>query len=154
MRRTDRRSRERGTLLMELALVMPFLILTLMMVLEGSRLVRTHQVLNNAAREGARLSVLPDNCNACPGGAGSIDEVKTAVIHYASQNGITLTADNITIDQTVVVATASGTSFQGSRVTVNYSYSVGFLSVFSWLGVPGTYTLQAGVVFQNFYSST
>ena len=56
MKRTKNGTAEKGSVLMELVLVLPLLVLIVMLVLEGSKLVRTHQVLNNAAREGARLS--------------------------------------------------------------------------------------------------
>jgi Flp pilus assembly protein TadG len=144
MRPTRTASQERGAMLMELALLLPLLVLIVMLVLEGSRLVRTHQVLNNAAREGARLSVQPEN-------QGSPGDIATEVVTYATQNGVAITAGNVTINQAALIPTSSGVSMSASVVTVNYSYTVNYLSVFSWLGVPSTYTLQGAAEFRNFY---
>jgi Flp pilus assembly protein TadG len=144
MRRTRNASRQRGAVLMELAIVLPLLVLIIMLVLEGSRLVRTHQILNNAAREGVRLSVQPEN-------QGSTADITTEVVTYATQNGVPLAAGNVTINQSVLIPTPSGVSIRASQVTVNYSYTLNYLAVLTWLGVPGTYTLQGAAEFRNFY---
>jgi Flp pilus assembly protein TadG len=144
MKRTKKSPREKGSVLMELALVLPLLILIVMLVLEGSKLVRTHQVLNNAAREGARLSVQPEN-------QGATTDITTEVINYASQNGVPLAAGDITINQSALIAMPSGVSISASQVTVTHSYTMSYLSVFTFLGVPGTYTLRGSAEFRNFY---
>jgi len=144
MKRTKKGPREKGSVLMELALVLPLLILIVMLVLEGSKLVRTHQVLNNAAREGARLSVQPEN-------QGVTADITTEVINYASQNGVPLAAGDVTINQSALIAMPSGVSISASQVTVTHNYTMSYLSVFTFLGVPGTYTLQGTAEFRNFY---
>ena len=144
MKRTKKSPREKGSVLMELALVLPLLILIVMLVLEGSKLVRTHQVLNNAAREGARLSVLQEN-------QGATADVTTEVINYASQNGVPLAAGDVTVNQSALIAMPSGVSISASQVTVTHSYTMSYLSVFTFLGVPGTYTLRGSAEFRNFY---
>jgi len=144
MKPTSAASKERGAMLMELALLLPLLVLIVMLVLEGSRLVRTHQVLNNAAREGARLSVQPEH-------QGNTADIATEVVAYATQNGVPITAGAVTIDQGASIPTPSGVSMSASVVTVNYSYTVNYLSVFTWLGVPSTYALQGTAEFRNFY---
>ena len=144
MKRTKKGPREKGSVLMELALVLPLLILIVMLVLEGSKLVRTHQVLNNAAREGARLSVQPEN-------QGVTADITTEVINYASQNGVPLAAGDITINQSALIAMPSGVSISASQVTVTHNYTMSYLSVFTFLGVPGTYTLRGSAEFRNFY---
>lgn len=143
MRRTKNASRQRGAMMLELALVMPLLVLIVMLVLEGSRLVRTHQVLNNAAREGVRLSVQPEN-------RANTTDIVTQVITYASENGVTINSGNVNVNQSATIATPSGVSMTASVVTVTYSYKMNYLSVFSWLGVPSTYTLQGAAEFRNF----
>ena len=144
MKRTKKGPREKGSVLMELALVLPLLILIVMLVLEGSKLVRTHQVLNNAAREGARLSVQPEN-------QGVTADITTEVINYASQNGVPLAAGDVTINQSALIAMPSGVSISASQVTVTHSYTMSYLSVFTFFGVPGTYTLKGTAEFRNFY---
>jgi hypothetical protein len=60
-------------------------------------------------------------------------------------------AGNVTINQTIVVPMPDGVSIQASLVTVNYTYTLRYLAVFAWLGVPPTYTLQGSAQFRNFY---
>lgn len=145
MRPTKKSRRQRGAVLMEFALTLPLLVLIMMVVLEGSRLIRTHQVLNNAAREGARLSVQTENA--------STTDVTNEVIAYASQNGISVPGGNVTVNQTFSIPTASGVAIQASKVTVTYTYTVQYLGVFTWLGVPKTYSLTGQAVFRNFATS-
>lgn len=144
MRRTKPACGEQGAMLMELALLLPLLILIVMLVLEGSHLVRTHQVLNNAAREGVRLSVQPEN-------QGSTGDIANEVVTYASENGVSITTGNVTVNQAASIPTSSGVSMSASVVTVSFAYKVNYLSVFSWLGVPSTYQLQGAAEFRNFY---
>lgn len=141
MRRT-RRARERGAVFMEFALTLPLLILIVMLVLEGSRLVRTHQILNNAAREGARLSSLQAN-------QGQPAGIITQVVNYAAENGVSISSTEVTINQSVLIPTASGISISASQVTIDHPYTVNYLTVFTWLGVPATYTLEGRAVFRN-----
>src|SRR5213594_5269896 len=55
---------ERGTALLETALTLPLLLLVSVSIFEFGRAYQTWQVLTNAAREGARIAVLP---NPAPG---------------------------------------------------------------------------------------
>src|SRR5262245_65553320 len=59
--RTPARHRrgERGAALLEVALTLPLLLLVCVGILEFGRAYQTWQVLTNAAREGARIAVLP-----------------------------------------------------------------------------------------------
>lgn len=151
MRPTRTMPKQQGTMLMELALLLPFLILILMLVLEGSQLVRTHVVLNNAAREGARLSVVQENQEKLPD-VVRIPAIKAAVVAYAAQNHVTITDADVDVNQTVTVPMPAGYgALTASRVTVTNTYALGYLAVFTWLGIPGTYTLQGSAQFQNFY---
>jgi hypothetical protein len=52
---------QRGTLIAEFAVVLPVVILLTLLVAEGANLLRVYQVVANAAREGARLSMLPQD---------------------------------------------------------------------------------------------
>jgi Flp pilus assembly protein TadG len=128
----------------ELALMLPLLILMIMIVLEGSALVRTHQILNNAAREGARLSVIEES-------RGHTADIVTQVIAYAAQNGVTLTAGEVVINQSAWIPVAGAPAIYASQVTVTHSYTFNYLAVFAWLGVPSTYALQGAAEFRNYY---
>src|SRR5437763_12258044 len=64
---------ERGTALMETALTLPLLLLVSVSIFEFGRAYQTWQVLTNAAREGARVSVLPN---------AAVGDVKQRVVDY------------------------------------------------------------------------
>ena len=143
MRRTKKISGQRGAMLLELALVLPLLLLIVMLVLSLTLVVRTHQVLNNAAREGARLAVQPEN-------KGNTADITTQVSNYASQNGVTITAGNVTINQNALIANGA-TSISASIVTVDYTYSPNFVAVLALLGAPTSFQLEGKAEFRNFY---
>lgn len=65
-----RRSRERGRgqALLEFALVAPIFFFILFAILEFGRAVYVTQVLNNAAREGARYAIVHGAASQCPSG--------------------------------------------------------------------------------------
>lgn len=67
MSRHHRRS-SRGQALVEFALIAPLFILALMSVIEFGRAVYTIQILNNAAREGARYAIVHGASSGCPSG--------------------------------------------------------------------------------------
>src|SRR4051794_1256539 len=118
--RARRHTSQRGSQLVELALVMPILLVLGMIVSEGAGMVRTHQVLNNAARTGARLSILETNkmldCTDCTCPRTCVtDQLKAAIKGYASANGVSDLLDSeITIVQDHVVASGSS-SFKMSQ---------------------------------------
>jgi len=51
---------ERGQALLEAAMTLPLLLLVSVSIFEFGRAYQTWQVLTNAAREGARVAVLPN----------------------------------------------------------------------------------------------
>jgi len=55
---------ERGTALIETAMTLPLLLLVSVGIFEFGRAFQTWQVLTNAAREGARLAVMPGSTDA------------------------------------------------------------------------------------------
>ena len=57
---------ERGAALLEAAITIPMLLLISVGIFEFGRAWQTWQVLTNAAREGARLAVLPTRPRAPP----------------------------------------------------------------------------------------
>ena len=71
---------ERGSALLEMALTLPLLLLVSVAIFEFGRAYQTQQVLTNAAREGARMAVLPD---------ASTDTSETRVRQYMAQGRLT-----------------------------------------------------------------
>ena len=69
MRFGSRRSgRDRGQSLVEFALVAPIFILTILCIIEFGRAVYTAQMLQTAAREGARYAIVHGSSSLCPSG--------------------------------------------------------------------------------------
>jgi len=63
--RTEKKWREdRGSSTVEFALVLPALMLVIFGIFEFGRMFMTYQMLNSAAREGARIAALPGSDNA------------------------------------------------------------------------------------------
>src|SRR6476646_2795132 len=55
---------ERGQALLEMAMTLPLLLLVSVSIFEFGRAYQTWQVLTNAAREGARVAILPGSTTA------------------------------------------------------------------------------------------
>src|ERR1043165_6975619 len=103
MKRTDRiagrsavfqpkKRQKRGTALIELAMVLPILLILGMICSEGAGLLRAHMVLNNAAREGAHFSAMPENnCQSAQSPSTCTTALQQAVINYAARNTLPLT---------------------------------------------------------------
>lgn len=145
MKMTDLRRCDRGTQLAELALVLPLMMFISLAIIEGSSFIRVHQIINNAAREGARISALPEN-------AGHTADVIQAVVDYGARNGVTIPAGNVTIDQTKMITPAAGTPISASQATVTYAYPIQWLSKVPFFTVPATVNLKATAEFANFYA--
>jgi hypothetical protein len=64
----SRRVREGGQALVEFAFVLPVFLLLLYGIIEFGRYVYTVQILNNAAREGARYAIVHGSTSLCPSG--------------------------------------------------------------------------------------
>jgi len=53
--------RQRGSQIVELAVVLPLLVFLTLVIIEGAGLLRAHQVIVNAARETASAAILKEN---------------------------------------------------------------------------------------------
>lgn len=114
-------------------MVAPILILLLAGIFDFGMLFRTYEAVTNAAREGARVGVLPGYAPA---------DVETRVDAYISAAGLT-GAYTVNV-ATMPVATAAGI-FTARSVTVNYTYPLAVLAPVAafWGGTFGTVPLQA-----------
>jgi TadE-like protein len=150
----------------ELALMLPIMAIFLLGAIDLGLIVREHQILQNAAREGARFSILPENCivcrptacSACPGGCSAtgcktqsqvISELKQRVIDYLASSRITgVTASNITIDQTqTTIVNGVGVGLSVVSVSYNRSFLLPGGAVLGFNAV----TLNGSAVFRNLY---
>ncbi len=100
---------QRGAALLETAITLPLVLLVTVAVFEFGRAYQTWQVITNAAREGARVSVLPDSTDA---------NVTDAVRNY-QKAGKLLKWDTATV--TLERAVPFGTN-TASRITVTYGF--------------------------------
>jgi Flp pilus assembly protein TadG len=89
MRNPTRCQGRQGVAAVELAFILPILVLFVVGVWEVGRMVEVQQLLTNAAREGGRQASI---------GSVNTQGVKDAVKRYLSQNGIpTVTDKDITV---------------------------------------------------------
>ena len=100
--------------MLEVALTLPILLLICVGIFEFGRAYQTWQVVTNAAREGARVSVLPSS---------TIAEVEDRVKDYLQRGQLGKWAEaDIDVDQDVDISIGATTA-KASVVTVNYPFS-------------------------------
>ena len=121
---------QRGAALLETAITIPIVLVVSVSIFEIGRAYQTWQVLTNAAREGARVSVLAESTDA---------QVSDAVKSYM-KNGklVGATSAIVTIERTVPFNGAS----TASRVTVAYPFNFTVLNGVMKLIQKGTTTGQ------------
>ena len=112
--RNRRRDSENGAALLEAAITIPMLLLIAVGIFEFGRAYQTWQVLTNAAREGARVAVLPD---PTPGNA------EQRVLDYLEAGQLNYDPDDVDVvvnrSDTITV---NGAPVSASRVTVDYPF--------------------------------
>jgi Flp pilus assembly protein TadG len=100
---------QRGAALIETAITIPLVLLVSVSIFEFGRAYQTWQVLTNAAREGARIAVLPDYTDA---------QVTSTVQSYLTSGRLSnVNAASITVVRNVPFGTTTA-----SRITVNYPF--------------------------------
>ena len=105
----------RGAELIEFAIVVPLLLLLLAGIFDFGMMFRTFEAVTNAAREGARVGVLPGY---------AAEDIEARIDAYMAVSGLTGT---YTVDvDNVPIATGAGT-FNARAVTVNYTYQFAVL---------------------------
>ena len=137
------RNREKGVAAVELAIILPLFGILLLGTMEIGGMARDHQVLQNAAREGARLSAMKSN-------DGNIATIKNRMIAYLANERITTVAPgDITVNQAFIV-NVGAMEIESSKITVIYNRPVLFPGIIRWVPL-GSVTLQGDAVFRNFY---
>jgi len=108
------RRNERGAALLEVALTMPLMLFIAIGIVEFGRAYQTWQVLTNAAREGARIAVLPGTDDA---------SVTTRVRSYMTDGQLDKAATAaVSITRNNTISIGAGTT-SASRVTVDYPFT-------------------------------
>ena len=134
----------RGTAMIELALTLPLILFISVGIFEFGRAYETMQVLTNAAREGARVAVLPGS---------AADAVKTRVKSYMELGGLTW-CDTCVVVAATEIGIGGGATAAGSKVTVNYPFSFMVLQPVARLLVsgstmPAAFTMSAAAEMRN-----
>jgi Flp pilus assembly protein TadG len=135
---------EQGTALLETAMTLPLLLIVSVGIFEFGRAFQTQQVLTNAAREGARLAVMP----------GSTDSaVKARVQSYLTAGQLPNTP-GIVLNPTSTVSIGGGATANSSLVTVTYPFQFMVLQPVARLVLPtstlgGAFTLTATAEMRN-----
>lgn len=102
---------EKGAELIEFALVLPLLLLILFGIIDFGLLFQRYETVTNAAREGARVAVLPGYAQA---------DVQARVTQYLATSGLTATP---TVAYTAPQAlNVGGACVTITGVTVGYPY--------------------------------
>jgi Flp pilus assembly protein TadG len=129
MKRIKHLEKERGTALLETALTLPLILLVSVSIFEFGRAYQMEQVITNAAREGARVAVLPGSTSS---------EVQTRVVAYLNSGQVPNAGSaSVVVNPSVPIFIGTGTA-NGSRVTVNYPFSFMVLNPVARLVLPGS----------------
>jgi Flp pilus assembly protein TadG len=123
---------ERGAELIEFALVFPLLLLVVLGIVDFGFVFQRMEVVTNAAREGARIAVLPGYATT---------DVQARVQNYIQTGGVPTKAGNpvIAVTDVSIPTGVGGPNLTGKRVQVTYTHSYLFIGpVASWFG--GSFT--------------
>ena len=136
---------ERGAALLEAAITIPMLLLVSVGIFEFGRAYQTWQVLTNAAREGARMAVLPDPT------AGVVEDRVLQYMQAGQLNAATSAAIAVNRSATLDV---SGRAVSASQVSIDYPFSFIVLQPVARLVAPttslgGAVVMHAQAVMRN-----
>ena len=139
------RNRERGAALVEAAIVTPILLLLIVGIFEIGRAYETWQVLTNAAREGARLSVTP---------SGTTAKATDIIRQYMADGRLSRAADAAVVVNRTAKITVDGTDMGASLITVDYPFEFMVLQPIARLIVPSSMvgediTIRATALMRN-----
>ena len=119
---------EKGVALVEAAITIPLLLLVSAGIFEFGRAYQTWQVITNAAREGARIAVLPSSTSAA---------VTQRVRDYMQQGQLSRwSSAGVTVDTGVTLRV--GGPPEATRVTVTYPFTFVVLQPIARLISPST----------------
>ncbi len=114
---------ENGAQLVEFALVLPLLLLVMLGIAEFGFIFQRYEVVTNAAREGARLAVLPGVCRrGCAGACRGLPVQRTGA--HNDQPG----QSDCPRPERVGCGGRGRPPISAKRVTVTYTYTYQFLN--------------------------
>lgn len=120
---------ERGQAMLEAAFTLPIMLLVSISILEFGRAYQTAQILTNAAREGARVAIVPNT---------TTDDIKARVNSYI-ESGQLAAVDGmeIAVKRDLAIA-AGGATATGSKITISYPFNFMVLNGVANLVTKGT----------------
>lgn len=136
---------ERGAALLETALTLPLVLLVAVGIFEFGRAYQTWQVLTNAAREAARVAVLP----------GSDASLATARAQAYLESGGLPKAKEATVSvDAVILDLGGGATAPASSITVSYPFEFMVLEPVARMVVKGSkagrpFAMNANAVMRN-----
>ena len=130
---------ERGAALLETAITIPVILLIAVGIFEFGRAYQTQQVLTNAAREGARVAILPATTDA---------DVKAVVEKYMKDGGLPCVGGTpgASCASSAVVGVVRNEAMgvnTASRITVSYPFKFMVLNPVIRLVAPSSKTGEA-----------
>ena len=128
------RKSEDGAELIEMAIVLPLLLLLIMGLVDFGFLFQRYVVLTNAAAEGARVAGLPGYSNA---------DATARVQAYATNGGVPGAVNVATAP--ITFPRAGGGTWPGTQVTVTHVYTYQYIGPIAAIfgGTGGTVTLTS-----------
>jgi hypothetical protein len=121
---------EQGAELVEFAFAFPLLMLVVLGIIDFGLLFQRYEVVTNAAREGARMAVLPEYY--VPGESAA--HVETRVEQYLTAGGLAATP-TITVEPADVPIGGSGQCMRVAQVTIEYPHTFSFVGgIVSYFG--------------------
>ena len=112
---------DEGANLVEFALCLPLLLLVVLGIAEFGFIFQRYEVVTNAAREGARMAVLPGYTAA---------DVQGRVSAYLTSGRVPTTVTNpvVLVENASIAVSGGRPPITARRVTVTYTYSFQFLT--------------------------
>ena len=150
--RTQLRRNERGAALIETAITIPIILLISVGIFEFGRAYQTWQVVTNAAREGARVAILPEYPDT---------SVTARVRTYLKNGGLPAsivddtTKTKVLITATTIPVDAAGTvTASAARIVVEYPFEFMVLQPVAQLVVNGStagapFTMRMTTIMRN-----
>jgi Flp pilus assembly protein TadG len=134
---------DRGSELIELAIVLPILLVVFAAIVDFGFLFQRYEVITNAAREGARIGVLPDYVQA---------DVEDRVGDYLTAAGLDASAANIVVSYSNLPVGSAGATVDVVNVVVEYPSQWAVLGPIAGLVGGGGWSsmlLRAGAVMRS-----
>jgi Flp pilus assembly protein TadG len=118
---------QRGAVIVEMALILPILLVFFVGIIDFGLILREYQILQNAAREGARMSMLQRYELKTLGATDQATvtaAIQQRVVDYLAQEHITIASSDVLINQDYAIDLGGGLSASASQITVNYTRSM------------------------------